>query len=123
MIGKGCDGVKDEEKFVRSLTNGVHRTSWSCQRPVRFRGGDVIQQMNERQEKSRRQITCGPPIKIGKDLTIITSGDAHLHIMELFHHLMPFAPHITPAYAINLKQRDPEVTCRKRSLPAEFETL
>jgi hypothetical protein len=122
-IGKGGDGAKDEERFVRSLIYGVHRTSWSCQRAVRFRDGDVTQEMNEGEEKPRRQNTCGPPAKIGKDLTIMTFGDAHLHIMELFNHLMPFAPQITPAHSTNLKQRDPEVTCRKRSLPAEFETL
>jgi hypothetical protein len=40
-----------------------------------------------------------------------------------FNRLMPFAPQITPAHATNLKQRDPEVMCRKRNLPAEFETL
>lgn len=47
---------------------------------------DVTQEMNEGEEKPRRQN--------GKDLTIMTFGDAHLHIMELFNHLMPFAPQI-----------------------------
>jgi hypothetical protein len=79
--------------------------------------------MNEGEEKSRRRNTCGPPINIGQELTIMTFGDAYLHIMELFNGLMPFAPQITPAHATNPKQRDPEVMCRKRNLPAEFETL
>ena len=66
VIRGGCDGVKNEERFVRSLTNDVRRTSWSCQRPVRFRNGDVTQEVNEGEEK------------IGKGLAIMTSRDTHL---------------------------------------------
>jgi hypothetical protein len=36
------------------------------------------------EEKSRRRNTCGLPINIGQELTIMTFGDAYLHIMELF---------------------------------------
>jgi hypothetical protein len=72
VIRGGCDGVKNEERFIRRLTNGVRRTSWFCQKPVRFRNGDVIQKMNEGEEKVMGQNTCGPPVKIGKDLAIMT---------------------------------------------------
>lgn len=51
VIRGGCDGVKNEERFVRSLTNDVRRTSWSCRKPVRFRNGNVTQEMNEGEEK------------------------------------------------------------------------
>jgi hypothetical protein len=78
VIRVGCGGVKNEERLVRSLTNDVRRTNWSCQRPVRFRNGDVTQEVNEGGEKIMRQNTCGPSIKIGKDLAIVTSRDTHL---------------------------------------------
>jgi hypothetical protein len=36
------------------------------------------------EEKSKRRNTCCPHINIGQELTIMTFGDAYLHIMELF---------------------------------------